>query len=145
MRALRSVPLALLLGFLCFPARAADSPAKDLLRQGIRLANEGNHEAALEKLRQAVSKDGSDSSAQLALGMVALKNQSYGEARAALERAVSLDPASPAAHYGLAMLYEKSRETGKALASWEKFISLSKDAEEQELARRHVDRLRQVP
>ncbi|MBI4395488.1 MAG: tetratricopeptide repeat protein [Elusimicrobia bacterium] len=127
-----------------FPAVAvADSPAaEDLLKQGIRLANEAKYDQALEKLRAAVSRKESDASAHVALGMVSLQLKNYDEARKALEKASELDPASPTAHYGLAMLYEKFNEGERARASWKKFIEASNDPKLREMAERHLDRLK---
>lgn len=121
--------------------QGGEGSSQDLLRQGIRLANERKHDEALEKLRAAVSLDAGNTSAYLALGMVALQAQNYQEARRALERAAELQPSSLSAFYGLGMIYEKFREPDKARAAWRKFIGLSQEPELREMAQRHLDRL----
>jgi Flp pilus assembly protein TadD len=127
--------------FLAGPGWTEQKSAKDLLNQGIRLANESKYDQALEKLRAAVSLDASNVSAHLALGAVALQHQRYDEARNAFEKAVELEPASPTAHYSLAMIYEKFNQLDKARASWERFVALTSEPELREMAQRHLKRL----
>lgn len=131
--------LSLAIATLTLSSVAAVS--EDLLHEGLRLANEGKTDLALQTLRQSAEADTSDSTTQTALGMVALQAQRFDVAQAALERAVAIDPKAQTALYSLAMLYEKIKRYPEARDTWQKFLNLSPSAELSALARRHLDRL----
>jgi tetratricopeptide (TPR) repeat protein len=112
------------------------------LRRGLVAAEEGRLEEALSYLRSAAQADGSNAAAQVALGMVALRDRRVDEARGALERARVLSPDLPVVHFGLALLAEKERRFADARDAWERFARLVTDPAQQDMARRHLERLR---
>ncbi len=118
--------------------RAASS---DLLKEGLRLANDGRLDQALATLRQAAAADSGDAAAQTALGLVALQRQQYAEAQAALERALSLDPQSETALFSLGLLFEKQRQPAAARSAWQRLASITRSSELREMAQRHLERL----
>jgi Flp pilus assembly protein TadD len=132
---------ALLAGLAWAGPRADTGPADDLVREGLRLSREGKANQALEKLRQAAALHNRHFSAHLALGMTALENQRYDEARTALVRAAELDASSAAPHYGLGLLHEKLGQWDKARQAWSKCAEQSQDPSLREMAQRHLDRL----
>ncbi|WP_426750014.1 tetratricopeptide repeat protein [Myxococcus sp. Y35] len=67
-----------------------------------------------------------DGRAQLALGMVALKQRQEDVAKVALEKAVALEPADGVAHLALAdLLVREPGELPRAVASYETFLKLA--------------------
>lgn len=131
----------ILSAFMVLAIGSFASVSSDLLKEGLRLDNEGKTELALQTLQQAADADTSDATAQTALGAVALRARRFDVAQTALERAVAIDPKAQTALYSLAMLYEKQKRFPEARDTWQKFLNLSPSAELSEMARRHLDRL----
>jgi tetratricopeptide (TPR) repeat protein len=67
----------------------------------------GELEAAEQHALRALARSADHAIANLALGMVRMKQERYEEASAALERALVSDPASPKAPYQLALAYAR--------------------------------------
>lgn len=77
---------------LVSPARAQNADASAMVKQGEKLLDEGNLDAALEQFRAAVAADPQRYDAQDALGRALDLAGSYQEARQHLERAIALAP-----------------------------------------------------
>jgi len=67
----------------------------------------GELEAAETHAKRALARKGDQAIANLALGMVRMKQERYEEACAALERAAAADPASPTAPYQLSLAWAR--------------------------------------
>ena len=133
--------MGILSAFLVLAVGASAGVSSDLLKEGLRLDNEGKTDLALQTLQQAADADPGDATAQTALGAVALRARRFDVAQTALERAVAIDPKAQTALYSLAMLYEKQKRYPEARDTWQKFLNLSPSADLAEMARRHLDRL----
>jgi tetratricopeptide (TPR) repeat protein len=87
-----SATLALLSMFLAAPARGQNADAAAMVKQGQKLLDEGNLDAALEQFRAAVAADPQRYDAQDGLGRALDLAGLYQEARQHLERAIALAP-----------------------------------------------------
>lgn len=85
------------------PAVAA-APRPNYTRQADALLSQGNVEAALALLEQAIAENPSLLDVQLSIGDIHRKVGDYDKAERAYERATAIDPSSFDAHYYLALM-----------------------------------------
>jgi tetratricopeptide (TPR) repeat protein len=75
----------------------------------------GELDAAERHARRALERDGGHATANLVIGMILMKKESYAEAKGALLKALAAEPESPKAHYQLSLAYARlgDRETSR--------------------------------
>ncbi len=101
-----------LLPFYNPPNSSADGPA--LLAQGLTLFSEGQDEAAIAKLRQALALQPDLLAAYEALGVILSRHEEYDEAIALMNQLLALDPDHVLAHTNLSIFYMKLGDKEKA-------------------------------
>lgn len=101
-----------LLPFYNPPSSNPDGAA--LLAQGLTLFSEGQDEAAIAKLRQALALQPDLLAAYEALGVILSRHEEYDEAIALMNQLLELDPDHVLAHTNLSIFYMKLGDKEKA-------------------------------
>ncbi|WP_303674724.1 CAF17-like 4Fe-4S cluster assembly/insertion protein YgfZ [Vampirovibrio chlorellavorus] len=101
-----------LLPFYHAPHSQPDGQA--LLTQGLSLFSEGQDEAAIAKLRQALTVQPDLLAAYEALGVILSRHEEYEEAIALMNQLLALDPDHVLAHTNLSIFYMKLGDKDKA-------------------------------
>lgn len=94
--------------------------------------------------RQAIEADPAYPLAQFNLGNLYDEQGRLPEALDHYKRALTLNPQYADAHFNLALLCERSGETLKAVHHWKAYLKLDHSGQWAEIARRQLERLRQV-
>jgi tetratricopeptide (TPR) repeat protein len=89
----------------------------------------GDRDAALKHAGQARAKSTGNATAHLVLGLVAMDNAQYAEARTALERAVAADPLSVKARYQLSIACSRLGDEASAQKHLEVYRQTLRDME----------------
>ncbi|MFC2061590.1 tetratricopeptide repeat protein, partial [Elusimicrobiota bacterium] len=111
-------------------------------KKGIEYTNQGKYEQAIKQFTQVITGDSDYANAYLALGIVYINKEMENEAVALLKKAAELDPANKKTYFILARLYEKLEDDNLAIAAWEKYLSLSPEKKFEDIANRHIERLK---
>jgi tetratricopeptide (TPR) repeat protein len=98
----------------------------------------GELESAEVHARRALARAPGNPTASLALGMVLMKRERYGEARDALQKSLAADPSSATAHYQLSLAYARLGDEGSSAMHLEMYRREAKQAEERIKAVRDV-------
>lgn len=91
-----------------------DGDGQTLLNQGLTLFAEGQDEAAITKLRQALAMQPDLLAAYEALGVILSRHEAYEEAIALMNQLLVLDPDHVLAHTNLSIFYMKLGDKEKA-------------------------------
>jgi folate-binding protein YgfZ len=91
-----------------------ESDGQTLLNQGLTLFSEGQDEAAIDKLRQALALQPDLLAAYEALGVILSRHEEYDEAIALMNQLLALDPDHVLAHTNLSIFYMKLGDKEKA-------------------------------
>ncbi|HXJ38311.1 MAG TPA: tetratricopeptide repeat protein, partial [Bryobacteraceae bacterium] len=91
-------------------------------------AGNGDYQAALANLNEALRLNANFAEAYLELGLIALAQDKAQQGIADLEKAVSLDPRLAAAHYRLGLAYQRAGNTTGAKKEMDRFRALKDDA-----------------
>lgn len=102
--------------------RPREHQAEDLYIQGKVLAEQGNTEAALAELAEAVRQNPKLSVAHAAIGDIHRRRGNLEQARESYETACRTDPYAFRAHYNLAVTYQMLSQAAKALAKTEDYL-----------------------
>ncbi|MBZ5723740.1 MAG: tetratricopeptide repeat protein [Acidobacteriia bacterium] len=94
--------------------------------------------------REAVAADPGYPLAQFNLGNLYDEQGRVGEAFDHYRRALDLSPSYADAHFNLALLCERTGDALKAVQHWKAYLKLDRSGQWAEIARRQLERLRQV-
>ncbi len=94
--------------------------------------------------RNAIEVDGSYPLAQFNLGNLYDEQGRVKEALDHYRKALTLNPNYADAHFNLALLCERTGDTLKAVHHWKTYLKLDSSGQWAEIARRQLERLRQV-
>lgn len=126
-----------------------------LAQEAVELSNQGRHDEAIKKFKEAIAQNPKNASLYVGLGLVYQTIGRYREAVAILEQAVGVKPSLAEAHYSLALLYEALAiqeapdvsETAardfwrKAGQAWNKVLQFEKDPKKKDIARKHIKKI----
>jgi predicted Zn-dependent protease len=93
----------------------------------------GDVAAAETHARRALAQAGGNATANLVVGLLAMKKQQYGEARSAFERVVAADPDSTRAYYQLSLACARLGDDGCAHQSLDLYKQKLRETEERVL------------
>ena len=99
---------------------------------------------AEEYYKEAIAADPQYPLAQFNLGNLYDERGRTPEAFHHYRRALELNPNYADAHFNLALLCERAGEPLKAVYHWKAYLKLDKSGQWAEIARRQLDRLRQL-
>jgi len=119
---------------------AASSADDEFLKLGLRYAEAGRFDEAIEILNEAVEENPT-ARRFMALGVVYLQKNDYDRAYNNLSEALSREPQLPPAIFFMAMLYEKKGMPQDALAQWKNFLQVSRKKHLREVAEKHIRQL----
>ena len=91
-------------------------------------AGNGDYQAAVTNLNEALRLNANFAEVYLELGLIALAQDKVEQGIAALEKAVSLDPRLAAAHYRLGLAYQRAGNTASAKEEMDRFRALKNEA-----------------
>jgi hypothetical protein len=78
------------------------------------------------------------------IGLVYLENNDFKSAMDTFQKALSINPYYAKAHFNLALTYVKSNNLDKAILQYEKYVMLEPEADNVELVRKEIDRLKMI-
>lgn len=99
---------------------------------------------AEEYYRQAIEVDATYPLAQFNIGNLYDEQGRTAEALDHYKRALALNPQYADAHFNLALLCERTSDTLKAVHHWKAYLKLDSSGQWADIARRQLERLRQV-
>lgn len=120
------------------------SAAGALVNLGTIYYRQRRFREAEEQYRRAIEVDPTYPLAQFNLGNLYDEQGRAPEALDHYRRALKLNPNYADAHFNLALLCERCGETLKAVHHWKAYLKLDHSGQWAEIARRQLDRLRQV-
>lgn len=90
----------------------------------------GELEAAERHARRALERDAGHATANLVIGMVQMKKESYAEARDSFLKSLAAEPDSPKAHYQLSLAYARLGDRESSRRHVELYQKASRDIED---------------
>ncbi len=90
----------------------------------------GELAAAERHARRALERDDGHATANLVMGMILMKQESYAEAKDALLKALAAEPESPKAHYQLSLAYARLGDRESSREHVELYRRAQRDIEE---------------
>ena len=108
-------------------SRPVTENAKWLYNQGVVLTNQGQHEAAIKKYRQALARDPMFAGALLNLGELLSKTGQFAEAVEVCRRLVAMEPNMAQAHYLLGSALRRLGRSDAAAAHYRRAVQIKPD------------------
>jgi tetratricopeptide (TPR) repeat protein len=123
MKTLNKALFTIVLLFTAIPSFAQNDDAKNLVKQGIALHDEGKYPEAIAKYQQAIKLDPANSMAQYELAYSLAASGKQKDAIPYLEKLVKIEPKSGAAFDLLGNIYDDDNQADKAIDYYKKGIA----------------------